>query len=54
MKPEFSFNYGEKRYAFSQLWNSTIKKDDIDMYGWGVNPWVWVIEFEVCEKPEGV
>ena len=47
-------NGEEKRYAFSQLWNSTIKKDDIDMYGWGVNPWVWVIEFEVCEKPEGV
>ena len=44
----------EKRYAFSVLWNSTVKKSDIDRYGWNANPWVWVIEFERCEKPEGV
>ena len=47
-------NGEEKRYAFSTLWNSTIKKSDIDTYGWDANPWVWVIEFERCEKPEGV
>lgn len=47
-------NGEEKRYAFSTLWNSTIRKSDIDRYGWNASPWVWVIEFERCEKPEGV
>lgn len=39
--------------AFSYLWNSTVKKSDLNRYGWNANPCVWVIEFERCEKPEG-
>lgn len=35
---------------FHDLWDSTIKKSDLDRYGWKANPWVWVIEFERCDK----
>ncbi len=48
----YGLNGEEKRYAFSNLWNSTIKESDLDRYGWNANPWVWVIEFERCDKPE--
>lgn len=44
--------YGIAKEQFAWLWESTIKKSDLDRYGWDVNPWVWVIEFERCEKPE--
>ena len=37
------------RDYFSELWNSTVKKSDIDKYGWDANPLVWVIEFERVE-----
>ena len=46
--------YGIAKEQFAWLWESTIKKSDLDRYGWNANPWVWVIEFEWCEKPERV
>lgn len=39
------------RGQFEHLWNRTIKKTDIEHYGWAANPWVWGITFEPCEKP---
>lgn len=50
--PQASYFDGNQREMFEKLWNSTIKKSDIDRYGWDASPWVWVIEFERCEKPE--
>ena len=44
--------YGIAKEQFAWLWESTIKKPDLDRYGWDANPWVWVIEFERCDKPE--
>ena len=38
---------------FAVLWDKTVKRDDLRKYGWHANPWVWVIEFERCEKPNG-
>lgn len=34
--------------TFKWLWDSTVKKADINTNGWKANPWVWVIEFIRC------
>lgn len=39
--------------SFIGIWNSTIKKGDLDYHGWDANPFVWVVSFERCKKPEG-
>lgn len=49
---EVDSEYGIAKEQFAWLWDSTIKKSDIDRYGWDANPYVFVIEFERCEKPE--
>lgn len=38
--------------GFMETWNSTIKKSDLDRYGWDANPWVFVIAFERIGKDE--
>lgn len=40
---------GAYKERFEMIWNSTIKKDQLDRYGWDANPFVWVIEFEKIE-----
>lgn len=39
-------------HQYARLWDSTIKKADLDKYGWDANPWVWVYEFERLEGEE--
>lgn len=50
--PKADYFNMNQREAFEELWNSTLKKADQDLYGWDANPWVWVIEFERCDKPK--
>jgi len=35
---------------FKVIWESTLKKDHLEMYNWKSNPWVWAIEFEVIQN----
>ena len=44
--------YMQARNEFIKIWDSTIPKGQQDLYSWAVRPWVWVIKFERCKKPE--
>ncbi len=50
--PEAHYFEGNQKMMFAELWDSTIGKTDLESYGWEANPFVWVIEFERCRKPE--
>lgn len=52
--PDADYFDGNQREVFAELWDSTIKKSDIDRYGWDANPYVFVIKFSKIEKPEEV
>lgn len=45
-----TFNFTQCKDTFKLLWNSTVNKKDLAMYGWEANPFVWVVEFERVEK----
>lgn len=51
---EGCFDYTSTALGFPNVWDSIIKKSDLDSYGWNANPWVFVIEFERCKKPKEV
>lgn len=51
--PDADYFDGNQREMYAELWDSTVRKKELALYGWDANPWVWVIGFERCKKPEG-
>lgn len=44
-----NWNLAYAHHLFRDLWDSI---NSARGFGWDINPWVWVIEFERCEKPK--
>ena len=41
--------------SFIDLWAKTLKHEELNVFGWDENPWVWVIEFErIRGNPAGL
>ncbi len=49
LKEGLKTRYDGWTLGFKNLWDSTLKKEQLGLYGWDANPWVWVIEFKVKE-----
>lgn len=47
-EPEAAYSDIDALYSFESLWQSINGEQS-----WNDNPWVWVVEFERCERPEG-
>ena len=47
-EPRDTFSGAIEKQRFQDLWDSLNAKRDC---GWDANPWVWVIEFERCDRP---
>lgn len=47
-----AFEEGKYMWKFAELWDSTVRPEKMDVYGYAANPWVCTIEFERCEKPK--
>lgn len=55
----FSYDYDYCNHSYPEIfghdiWDKTIKHDDLEKYGWEANPWVWVIEFERINREEAI
>ena len=52
-KKEGCSDYTSTALGFCCIWDSTIKNQDLDKYGWDANPWVFVISFERISEEKG-
>lgn len=54
VEPEAMEAGGEfARGMFHDIWDGTVKKQEIGTYGWDANPWVWVIQYHRIAKAAG-